>query len=254
MSNQYLGSRPVGKSKSSKAVRVAEPTVAYVEKTKHLRSRIKASAREEGSKQLAREIMDKADMLLGGLSSKPRQELTRTVDTVISRAKAIGTQGKKGSGQLLETTLLSYTPGQSDAFASAVNSVPPMQLLEAERLGVDAIFLEDMARRMHVSYSYLAETLGISKATAARKLANKDKIDGSAAIALARLLAIAQDMVDDSTSPDAKGFDAAKWLGQWIERPQASLGGRKPAELLDTPTGVSMVIKLLGAIRSGAYQ
>lgn len=129
-----------------------------------------------------------------------------------------------------------------------------MQLLEAERLGVDAIFLEDMARRMHVSYSYLAETLGISKATAARKLANKDKIDGSAAIALARLLAIAQDMVDDSTSPDAKGFDAAKWLGQWIERPQASLGGRKPAELLDTPTGVSMVIKLLGAIRSGAYQ
>ncbi len=254
MSNQYLGSRPVGKSKSSKAVHVAEPTVAYVEKTKHLRSRIKASAREEGSKQLAREIMDKADMLLGGLSSKPRQELTHTVDAAISRAKAIGTQGKKGGGQLLETTLLSYTPGQSDAFASAVNSVPPMQLLEAERLGVDAIFLEDMAHRMHVSYSYLAETLGISKATAARKLANKDKIDGSAAIALARLLAIAQDMVDDSTSPDAKGFDAAKWLGQWIERPQASLGGRKPAELLDTPTGVSMVIKLLGAIRSGAYQ
>ena len=71
---------------------------------------------------------------------------------------------------------------------------------------------------------------------------------------MARLLALAGEIVEDSTAPQAASFDTAKWLGQWIERPQPALGGHKPSELLDTPTGVAMVTKLLGAIRSGAYQ
>jgi uncharacterized protein (DUF2384 family) len=141
-----------------------------------------------------------------------------------------------------------------DEFARMVNLAPPMQLLETERKGVDAAFLGDVAKRMGVSVGHLAETIGIAKATAARKLANKEMIDGAAAIALARLLAIANEIVEDSTAPQAKNFDTAKWLGQWIERAQPALGGHKPSELLDTPTGVSMVTKVLGAIRSGAYQ
>lgn len=32
------------------------------------------------------------------------------------------------------------------------------------------------------------------------------------------------------------------------------LGGRKPADLIDTPTGVEVVARLLGSIESGAYQ
>jgi putative toxin-antitoxin system antitoxin component (TIGR02293 family) len=129
-----------------------------------------------------------------------------------------------------------------------------MQLLETERQGVSARFLVDVADRMAVPYTHLAETIGIPKATAARKQAKGEMIDGAAAIALARLLALANEIVEDSTSPEARKFDTARWLGQWIERPQPALGGRKPSELLDTPTGVSMVTRLLGAIRSGAYQ
>ena len=68
-----------------------------------------------------------------------------------------------------------------------------------------------------------------------------------------KLLGIAQDIVEDSTAADANGFDTVKWLGQWIERPQPALGGRKPADYLDTPTGVEIVTQLLGAMRSGAY-
>jgi uncharacterized protein (DUF2384 family) len=52
----------------------------------------------------------------------------------------------------------------------------------------------------------------------------------------------------------AKDFDAVRWLGQWIERAQPALDGRRPADLLDTPTGVDLVARLLGAIQSGAYQ
>ncbi|MFO1356707.1 MAG: MbcA/ParS/Xre antitoxin family protein [Gammaproteobacteria bacterium] len=49
-------------------------------------------------------------------------------------------------------------------------------------------------------------------------------------------------------------FNAARWLGKWIETAQPALGGRKPADLLDTPTGLDMVSRLLGSIQSGAYQ
>jgi uncharacterized protein (DUF2384 family) len=65
---------------------------------------------------------------------------------------------------------------------------------------------------------------------------------------------MAQEIVRDSTATEAQGFDAAKWLGRWIERPQPSLGGRKPADLLDTSTGVEIVARLLGSIQSGAFQ
>ena len=76
---------------------------------------------------------------------------------------------------------------------------------------------------------------------------------GLAAIGMIKLLGMAQDIVDDSTADEARSFDTVKWLGQWIERPQAALGGRKPADYLDTPTGLEIVAQLLGAIRSGAY-
>lgn len=162
--------------------------------------------------------------------------------------------GRSIQAQAATQGVLGYEPERLDAFVRCVNLAPPMQLLETERAGVDAAFLGDLAKRMDVSYSHLAEVVGIPKATAARKLSNNEKVNGAAAIALARLLALAGEIVEDSTAPQAASFDTAKWLGQWIERPQPALGGHKPSELLDTPTGVSMVTKLLGAIRSAAYQ
>ena len=69
-----------------------------------------------------------------------------------------------------------------------------------------------------------------------------------------KLLGIAQSIVNNSTAAEAKAFDAAKWLGQWIEQPQPALGGRRPADLISTPTGVEVVARLLGSLESGAYQ
>lgn len=99
--------------------------------------------------------------------------------------------------------------------------------------------------------------LGVPKATAEKKSATGDVVSGSggqAAIALAKLLGTAQAIVENSTASGAQEFDSAAWLGKWLERPQPSLGGRKPADLIDTPTGVAVVTRLLGSIVSGAYQ
>lgn len=72
-----------------------------------------------------------------------------------------------------------------------------------------------------------------------------------AALNMARLLGSAKGIAERSTA--TTNFDAAKWLGQWIEVAQPALGGQRPADLMDTPTGAGAVAKVLGAIESGAY-
>lgn len=144
-----------------------------------------------------------------------------------------------------------------DDYVRQVVSATPMQIVEMERTGVVGSFIKDLSRRMEIPSSRIFSILGIPKATAEKKAAAGEMVAGSggqAAIGMVRLLGIAQEIVANSTAPEARNFDAAKWLGQWIERPQPSLGGRKPADLLDTPTGIEVVARLLGSIESGAYQ
>ncbi|MDE2431702.1 MAG: DUF2384 domain-containing protein [Burkholderiales bacterium] len=129
-------------------------------------------------------------------------------------------------------------------------------MVEIERLGVAGTFITDLSKRMELPSSRVFAMLRIPPATAARKSAAGAVVDGRAglaAIGMIKLLGIAQDIVQDSTAVEARNFDTVKWLGQWIERPQPALGGSKPADYLDTPTGVEIVSKLLGAMRSGAY-
>lgn len=144
-----------------------------------------------------------------------------------------------------------------DAYLKQVRNATPMQIIEIERAGVAGAFITDLSSRMDLPSSRVFTILRIPKATAARKMAEGSVIDGragQAAVGMVKLLGMAQDIVSESTSKQAKDFDSVKWLGLWIEQPQASLGGRKPADLLDTPTGVEMVARVLGSIQSGAYQ
>ena len=138
-----------------------------------------------------------------------------------------------------------------------VAKATPMQIIDLERSGVQGTLIKDMSRQMEMPSSRLFTILGIPKATAEKKAAAGELVKGSggqAAVGMMRLLCMAQEIVANSTASQAQGFDSAKWLGQWIERPQPALGGRKPADLIDTPTGVELVARLLGSLESGAYQ
>jgi putative toxin-antitoxin system antitoxin component (TIGR02293 family) len=144
-----------------------------------------------------------------------------------------------------------------DDFVLQLTSATPLELVEAERSGVAGAFLKDLSKRMQIPAARMFTMLGVPKATAEKKAATGELLSGSggqAAIGIARLLGIAQGMVADSTAAEAKGFDSAQWLGRWLEQPQPSLGGRKPGDLVDTPTGVAIVARLLGSLQSGAYQ
>jgi putative toxin-antitoxin system antitoxin component (TIGR02293 family) len=142
-------------------------------------------------------------------------------------------------------------------YSQLVAQATPMQIIDLERSGVQGTLIKDMSRRMAMPSSRLFTILGIPKATAEKKAAAGELVKGSggqAAVGMMRLLCMAEEIVANSTASQARGFDSAKWLGQWIERPQPALGGRKPADLIDTPTGVELVARLLGALESGAYQ
>lgn len=151
-----------------------------------------------------------------------------------------------------------YRPARGvDDFVRQVAVASPLELVATERHGVAGRFLKDLSKRLDIPATRIFDMLGVPKATAEKKSAAGEVLAGSggqAAIGVAKLIAIAQEIVANSTSKEAANFDAAKWLGQWLERPQPSLGGRKPAELVDTPTGIEVVSRLLGAIESGAYQ
>lgn len=144
-----------------------------------------------------------------------------------------------------------------DFFVDRVAGATPMEMIDVERHGVDGMFLKDLSKHMRIPAVRMFEIVGVPKATAEKKVAADEPIAGAggqAALGLARLLAIAKKIVENSTAAEAKGFDTAKWLGEWIELPQPALGGRKPADIIKTPTGLEMVARVLGAIESGAYQ
>ena len=188
-----------------------------------------------------------------GASSTTRERLNSPTAFVNLSGKG----GGRGS-YTFKTFKIVYQPKKGvDEYVRQVASATPMQIVEIERFGVIGSLIKDLSKRMEIPSSRIFTILGIPKATAEMKAAGGKMVaggGGQAAIGMVKLLGIAQEIVANSTAAEAKGFDAAKWFGQWIERPQPSLGGRKPADLLDTPTGVEVVARLLGSIESGAYQ
>lgn len=153
--------------------------------------------------------------------------------------------------------LITYTAADNvRGFIRKIRGATPMQLVDIEREGVRGRLLKDIAQEMAIPASRLFAIIGVPKATAEKKASGNEVIAGAggqAALGMIRLLGVAQSIVDNSTADAARGFDAAKWLGLWIEMPQPALGGKRPADLLDTPTGLEVVLRTLGAIESGAY-
>jgi putative toxin-antitoxin system antitoxin component (TIGR02293 family) len=144
-----------------------------------------------------------------------------------------------------------------DDFVHHMGAATPSELVQTERAGVPAAFVKDLAQTLQMPVSRLYAMIGLPKATAERKAAAGDAIAGSpglAALGVARLLGMAHDIVADSTAAEAPDFDTGAWLGRWLQRPQPSLGGLAPSDIVDTPTGVQVVARLLGALQSGAYQ
>jgi putative toxin-antitoxin system antitoxin component (TIGR02293 family) len=130
----------------------------------------------------------------------------------------------------------------------------PMELVTLVKRGVTAESVQALAKLMSISKERLADTLGLASATVNRKSRDQKPLssdESSRVIGMARLVGQVQAMVEESGDPE--GFDAASWVAQWLEQPLPALGGRRPAELMDTPEGQNLVSNLVARLQTGAY-
>lgn len=139
-----------------------------------------------------------------------------------------------------------------DAYLDVLRQADPMQIVAIERAGVDDPFMADLANRMGWSVERLHELLG-HKPEVDHEITGGWVSAGGGVMGLVHLIELAREIAADSTAEGAESFDAILWLGTWLNMPQPPLGGLRASELLDTPTGASLVATLLGSIESGAY-
>ena len=107
---------------------------------------------------------------------------------------------------------------------------------------------------MDIASERLTAVLGVAPATINRKSragATLDVDESTRVLGMVRLVGQVEQMALESGSPD--GFDAARWVAKWIERPVPALGNAKPADFMDTTVGQDLVCDLVAKMQSGAY-
>lgn len=143
-------------------------------------------------------------------------------------------------------------------FREFLRTAPLRVRVEIEREGVSYRIVQDLIDETGLSSSEFQRYTGIPKATFTKKMKDKALFAGTtgqSVVGLVELINKVEDMLAaEGDNPDARDFDVEKWVGDWIRKPQQALGGMAPAELMDTPSGRDSVMRVLGAIQSGAYQ
>lgn len=130
----------------------------------------------------------------------------------------------------------------------------PTECLRIVELGMPMKSVETLARRMAVPTKWLAATLGLRSASdygKARSSARLPASESALVLGLFRLIGQVQEMVSESGDP--AGFDAATWVGRWLQRSLPALGGRRPAEFMDTADGQSHVSSMVACMQAGVY-
>lgn len=144
------------------------------------------------------------------------------------------------------------------AYRALLRNAALAERIEVERQGVPGKVVSGLMRDIATTAGAFGRITGIPKATFTKKMARNEVFAGASGqsiVGLIDLINRVEAMVQvEGETPETQHFDAAKWVGEWIQRPQPALGGVTPAELMDTPSGRDAVMRLLGAIQSGAYQ
>ena len=120
--------------------------------------------------------------------------------------------------------------------------------------GIAASEVARLADALKTPRESLYRWLGLPRQTVARKAKEAKDLspqEGERLLGVAKLVGQVQTMVRESGDPT--GFDAPAWMAQWLEQPLTALGGRRPAELMDTSAGQGIVSQLLARSQSGAY-
>ena len=232
-------------------------TKSRAARSTYVRKKTATVKQEKAFVALKNEFVAKRTLVGGNARTKLATIDPKTLFLALEREQEALKREQEVKKRRLAVLVYSQRRGGVDAYVQTVRKATPNELVLLERQGVQGTFIKDLSKSLDLASTRLYSILGVPKATLEKKAAAGELVTGrggQSAIGMIKLLGIAQDLVDNSTASGAIGFDAAKWLGKWIETPQPALDGRKPADYIDTPTGISIVARILGSIQSGAYQ
>jgi putative toxin-antitoxin system antitoxin component (TIGR02293 family) len=112
------------------------------------------------------------------------------------------------------------------------------------REGISKKSLEHLKEKSGLDYDELASTLDVARAT----LINKKGAEKFSANVSEKIVGLA-----DIYSYGYEVFEDKEAFNQWIKRPNKTLGGSTPYELLDSQFGREEVRNLIGRIEYGVY-
>ena len=138
--------------------------------------------------------------------------------------------------------------------ASGLYYATELERVTIIRQGLPANILVQISSAMDISNDLLFSTLALPRSTVVRKIQNNEMLSAEQServVGLERLVGQVEAMVEQSGNPE--GFDAGRWVGDWLQRPLPALGGKKPAEFMDTMEGQNLVARFLAQSQSGAY-
>jgi putative toxin-antitoxin system antitoxin component (TIGR02293 family) len=119
----------------------------------------------------------------------------------------------------------------------------PLDMITAVRNGLSYKAVSGVAEVLHLSTGQLAKYLPVTERTLQRYQKEKQKLDRDLSdhlLQIARVFARCQEVMEDS--------ERAR---RWLQTPSLPLGNIPPITLLDTYTGVEMVMDELGRIEHG---
>jgi putative toxin-antitoxin system antitoxin component (TIGR02293 family) len=98
------------------------------------------------------------------------------------------------------------------------------------------------------------KALNLPIATVNRKAKQGDLLsreESERVVGFAKLVGQVEAMIEESGNPT--DFDARAWMARWLTEPLPAFGGARPADLIDTMEGQSLVSSALAMLQSGAY-
>ena len=159
---------------------------------------------------------------------------------------------RKTAAKLARKNLLAVS--QLDFSFTHIYQVEPMDRIKLIRNGVPARYINVVSDAMGITKDTLFKFLNLPKSTIDKKSVANQMLpieQGERLIGMAKLVGQVESIVSESGNPD--GFNAAKWVANWLEKPSPALGGEKPSAYLDTVSGQEMISDLLSKIQTGAY-
>lgn len=185
--------------------------------------------------------------------SSPKSIAKQAAAPSAARIQAATAAGD-GFAQAKTTAPAAVRPSIATVDGTRLYLIDPQARIEAIRQGIPASMVGNLSSRMGMSKEILLSSLGLSRATISRK--EKDatvlsKDESERVLGVETLIGMVQTMVEQSGDPT--GFDAARWVSEWLTKPLPALAGETPASYMDTFEGQKLVAELLSMSQSGAY-